>query len=79
MYLVEIRRAYMKDFYEKISSNKVISVVFWILVVIIGIIVISPLIDKITSKIYKSSLENEEIDFEDMGPEIILVNKGEEV
>ncbi len=67
----------MKDYYDTFSSNKVLRVIFWILVVIIGIIVISPLIDKLSSKLYKSSLENEEIDFEDMGPEIVVIDEGE--
>ncbi len=67
----------MKDYYDTCSSNKVLRVIFWILVVIVGIIVISPLIDKLSSKLYKSSLENEEIDFEDMGPEIVVIDEGE--
>ncbi len=67
----------MNDYFGNSSSNKILNIIFWILVVIVGIIVISPLIDKLSSKLYKSSLENEEIDFEDMGPEIVVIDEGE--
>ncbi len=59
------------------KSNKIVKFIFWLAIVIVGIIVISPLIDKLSSKLYKSSLENEDLDFDDMGPEIVVVNKGE--
>ena len=36
-----------------------------------GLIVIPPLVAKYANKSYKSSLENESIDFDDMGPEIV--------
>lgn len=38
---------------------------------VVGFIVIPPLIDKCAKKVYKASLKNEEIDFDDMGPEIV--------
>ena len=42
---------------------------------VVGFIVIPPLIDKCAKKVYKASLKNEEIDFDDMGPEIIPKDK----
>lgn len=42
---------------------------------IVGFIVIPPFIDKCAKKVYKASLKNEEIDFDDMGPEIIPNDK----
>ena len=41
----------------------------------VGFVVIPHLIDKYANKIYKASLKKEEIDFDDMGPEIILKDK----
>ncbi len=38
---------------------------------IAGFIIIPKLIKKYSRKVYKKSLEDEEIDFDDMGPEII--------
>ena len=38
---------------------------------VVGFMVIPPLIDKWSKKVYKASLKNEEIDFDDMGPEIV--------
>lgn len=40
----------------------------------IGFLVIPKLIKKYGDKIYKSSLKNEEIDFDEMGPEIVKKN-----
>lgn len=49
--------------------------VYWIIgiaaVMVIGFLVIPPLIKKYGNKLYKSSLKKDEIDFENMGPEIV--------
>ncbi len=37
----------------------------------VGVIVIPPLLNKYANKAYKSSLKKEEIDFDNMGPEIV--------
>lgn len=44
---------------------------------VVGFIVIPPLIDKCAKKVYKASLKNEEINFDDMGPEIVPNDKEE--
>lgn len=36
-----------------------------------GFIVIPPLMEKYSNRMYKSSLKKEEIDFDNMGPEIV--------
>lgn len=41
----------------------------------VGFIIIPPLIDKCAKRVYKASLKTKEIDFEDMGPEIIPNDK----
>ena len=49
--------------------------VYWIIgiaaVTVIGFLVIPPLMKKYGNKLYKSSLKKDEIDFENMGPEIV--------
>lgn len=40
-----------------------------------GFVVIPPLIEKYSNKMYKTSLRNDDIDFENMGPEIIPNDK----
>lgn len=42
---------------------------------VVGFVVIPPLIDKYANKVYKASLKKEDIDFDDMGPEIIPNDK----
>ena len=43
-----------------------------------GFIVIPPLIDKYANKVYKASLNKEDINFDDMGPEIVPNKETEE-
>lgn len=43
-----------------------------------GFIVIPPLIDKYAIKAYKASLKKEDINFDDMGPEIVPNEETEE-
>ncbi len=46
-----------------------------VLLVVAALFLIRPLIDKYSSKMYKSSLKKEHIDFGDMGPEIVAYNE----
>ena len=45
---------------------------------VLGIIVIPPLLKKYGVKLYKSSAKKEEIDFDNLGPEIVKKDKTEE-
>ena len=42
---------------------------------VVGFIVIPTLIDKFSTKAYKVSLKKEDIDFDEMGPEIVPKDK----
>ena len=63
------------------DSNKTI---WWVLGLIalaaVGFIVIPPLMKKYSNKLYKKSLKEDEIDFDNLGPEIVRKdeNKTEE-
>lgn len=56
--------------------------IYWIIgiaaVTVIGFLVIPPLMKKYSNKIYKSSLKKDEIDFDNMRPEIVKKEKSEE-
>lgn len=67
----------MKKENKKCSANKVFMVVGVVSLTIAGFIVISPLIEKYSNKMYKNSLKKEEIDFDNMGPEIVTYDKTE--
>ena len=45
---------------------------------VIGFLLIPPLMKKCSNKIYKSSLKKDRIDFENMGPEVLKVEKSRE-
>ena len=61
------------------SSGKTLC---WVLgaiaITVVGIIVIPPLLNKYGVKLYKSSAKKEEIDFDNLGPEIVKKDKTEE-
>ncbi|MDD6596124.1 MAG: hypothetical protein PUE92_08805 [Catenibacterium mitsuokai] len=38
---------------------------------LVGFIIVPPLIKKYENKVYKKSLDTDDIDFDDMGPEIV--------
>lgn len=61
------------------SSGKTLC---WVLgaiaITVVGIIVIPPLLKKYGVKLYKSSAKKEEIDFDNLGPEIVKKDKTEE-
>ena len=63
---------------KKNKGKKVFVVAGGIALTVAGFIVIPPLLDKYANKAYKSSLKKEEIDFDDMGPEIVPSKEKEE-
>ena len=63
---------------KKSKGKKVLMIAGGIALTAVGFIAITPLLDKYANKAYKSSLKNEEIDFDDMGPEIIPLKEKEE-
>ena len=44
-----------------------------------GLIIVPPLIEKYSNKMYKASIKNDPIDFDNLGPEIVPTEKKEEV
>ena len=63
---------------KKSNVKKILMYVAGAAFVVAGFIVIPPLIDKYANKVYKVSLKKREIDFDDMGPEIIPNGKENE-
>ena len=62
---------------KKGKGKKALMVAGGIVLTVAGFMIIPPLLDKYANKAYKSSLKKEEIDFDDMGPEIILSKEKE--
>lgn len=60
---------------KKSTTEKILIFLGAATFMVVGFIVIPPLIDKCAKKVYKTSLKNEEIDFDDMGPEILANDK----
>ena len=64
------------------STRKPICRIIGIIVLMaVGFLVIPPLMEKYSNKIYKFSLKKDNIDFENMGPEVVNKeeSKGEQV
>lgn len=59
------------------KQNIALWIVGSIILTAISFVVIPKLIKKYGDKVYKSSLQNEEIDFDEMGPEIVKKNTEE--
>jgi hypothetical protein len=59
----------------KQSGRRIVIVVGGLVLTIIGFLTIPQLVRKYSNKRYKKSLESEEIDFDNMGPEIIPEEK----
>ncbi len=60
---------------EQKKNNRCIKVglfVAGVALTVAGFIVIPPIIKKYGNKVYKKSLSTEDIDFDNMGPEIVL-------
>lgn len=56
---------------NKGKGKKTLIIAGGIVLTAVGFIVIPRLLDKYANKAYKSSLKKEEIDFDNMGPEIV--------
>lgn len=56
---------------KKSSAEKILIFLAATALMVVGFITIPPFIGKKANKKYKASLKKEEIDFDDMGPEII--------
>ncbi|MGF0145118.1 hypothetical protein [Sharpea azabuensis] len=56
---------------NKGKGKKTLIIAGGIVLTAVGFIVIPPLLDKYANKAYKFSLKKEEIDFDNMGPEIV--------
>ena len=56
---------------NKGKVKKTLIIAGGIVLTVVGFIVIPPLLDKYANKAYKFSLKKEEIDFDNMGPEIV--------
>ena len=61
----------------KSTTEKILIILGAAVLMIVGFMIIPPLIDKCSKKVYRASLKNEEIDFDDMGPEILRKDKEE--
>ena len=55
---------------EKVSA--LIPIIMGIVLIIAGFLIIPKLLEKVNNRVYKSSLSKEDIDFDNMGPEIVL-------
>lgn len=63
---------------ENKKCKKALLVVGGVALTAVGFIVIPPLLEKHSAKMYKSSLKQDEIDFDNLGPEIVPIKKSEE-
>ena len=60
------------------KKNRALWVVGSIALTVVGFIVIPPIIDKVSTKAYKLSVQSEEIDIENLEPEIVKKSEMEE-
>lgn len=65
----------MKDEKKKDRCSKVTWFVVGGVLTVAGFVIIPPLIQKYGNKVYRKSLKNDEINFDDMGPEIVPFNE----
>lgn len=61
----------MKDKKKKDKFEKMVWFAIGSALTVAGLLIIPPLIQKYGSKAYKKSLNTDDIDFDDMGPEIV--------
>lgn len=59
------------------KNDKLLLLVGSIALMVVGFIIIPPLMKKCSNKAYKKSCSSEEIDFENLGPEIVKKSKDE--
>lgn len=63
---------------KKDTYGKVLLVLWVVALTVVGFMVIPKLLKKCTNKMYKASLKKEDIDFDNMGPEIVKEDGEEE-
>ena len=63
---------------ENKKCKKALLVVGGVALTAVGFIVIPPMLEKYSAKMYKSSLKKDEIDFDNLEPEIVPIKKSEE-
>lgn len=61
------------------TEKKILIIVGGILLTAIGFMVIPPLMKKYSNKLYKSRTKSDDIDFDNMGPEIVKKTQDSEV
>lgn len=71
----EGRENIMKKEKKSCGLRKIIMVVGGVTLTVAGFIVIPPVLEKYSSRVYKSSLKREKMDFDHMEPEIVPYNK----
>lgn len=67
----------MKKEKKSNALNQMLVIVGGVALMVAGFIIIPPLLNKCSNKIYKNSLRKEKIDFDNMGPEIVPHDKTE--
>jgi hypothetical protein len=60
---------------NKRKVQRIVSMISGVSLTVIGFLVIPKVINKYSQKIYKRNLKADEIDFENMGPEIVTNRK----
>lgn len=61
------------------NTSKIICYVFgFVAITVLGIIFLPPMLRKLGNKMYKQSLKKDEIDYDNLGPEIVKKNYKEE-
>lgn len=60
------------------KNENLLYVIGSVVLMVAGFIFIPPLMKKYTNKAYKKSCSSEEIDFDNLGPEIVKKSKDEE-
>ena len=60
------------------TKNTAYWIIGFVTLTVIGFLIIPAFIRKFSNKFYKSSLKNEEIDFENLGPEIVKKDEAKE-
>lgn len=60
------------------TEKKTLIIIGGVILTVVGFIIIPPLMKKYSNKLYKSRIKSEDIDFDNMGPEIVKKTKDSE-
>lgn len=60
------------------TQKKMLIIVGGIILTVVGFMIIPPLMEKYSNKLYKSRINSDDIDFDSMGPEIVRKTKDSE-